>query len=176
MSTTAVPAEPVKPVSQASRSSAAGTYSFWWRSARGTMKPVNPRWASSVRSALTRGALAAPSGGSSNDWKRASNMGGTLLTTPGGGNGPQPRSRAGAEAGAQHQRHPALEMDAVLEHQPVGAVGGKRGIRLRRQQAGKHHASMRAHERCHRGCHPLERAEKDVGEDEIERRAGAESP
>src|SRR5580700_9813303 len=123
MSTMAAPAEPVKPVSHASRSSAAGTYSFWWRSARGTMKPVNPRWASSVRNALTRGAVAAPSGASSNDWKRASNMGGTLLAMPGRGDGP-------AAAPAQHPCHPALEPDPLLEHQPVGAVGGERGIRL----------------------------------------------
>ena len=65
--TIAVPAEPVKPVSQASRSSDAGTYSFWWRSDRGTMNPVRPRRANSVRSAATRGALAARSAWSSND-------------------------------------------------------------------------------------------------------------
>ena len=47
----AAPAEPVKPVSQASRCSDAGTYSFWWRSECGTMKPVKPRRANSVRSA-----------------------------------------------------------------------------------------------------------------------------
>ncbi len=78
MSTIAAPAEPVKPVSQASRSSQAGTYSFCWRSERGTIQPVKPRRASSVRSAATRGPLAARSARSSNDWKRASNMGGNL--------------------------------------------------------------------------------------------------
>ncbi len=57
----AAPAEPVKPVSQASRSSLAGTYSFCWRSARGTMKPSSPRRASSARKAATRPALSARS-------------------------------------------------------------------------------------------------------------------
>ena len=74
-----MPAEPVKPVSQASRSSEAGTYSFWWRSARGTMKPVRPRRASSVRSAATRGALAVGSAGSSNDLEFGFEHGGNLL-------------------------------------------------------------------------------------------------
>jgi hypothetical protein len=60
-STTAAPAEPVKPVSQASRSSAGGTYSFWWRSARGTMKPSRPRRCNSARKAASRSALAARS-------------------------------------------------------------------------------------------------------------------
>src|SRR5215212_5384424 len=65
------PADPVNPVSHASRSSEAGTYSFWWRSARGTIHPVSPRRASSVRNAATRGALAARSVRSSKDWNLA---------------------------------------------------------------------------------------------------------
>jgi len=39
------------------------------------MNPVKLRRAISVRSAATRGPLAARSAGSSKDWKRASNMG-----------------------------------------------------------------------------------------------------
>src|SRR5260370_2712586 len=180
MSATRAPADRVTPVSQAGRSSADGTYSFWWRSARGTMKPVNPRWASSVRSALTRGALAAPSGASSNDWKRASNMGGTLWAMPGGGNGPhtQPPPLAGKGAGgrAQHQCHPAVEVNAALEHHSLGAVGRERGTRLRRQQAGKDHASVRGCEPRDGGCHALQGLKKNIGEDEIERRARADWP
>src|SRR5205823_276163 len=168
MSTTAAPAEPVKPVSQASRCSAPGTYSFWWRSARGTTKPVSPRWASSVRSALTRGALAAPAGASSNDWKRASNMAGTLLAMPAGGNGPP-------AAPAQHQCYPSVEPDAVLEHQALGAVSGERGVRLRRQEAGQDHASMRAREPRQRARHPLQGRKQNIGEDEIERRPRAQA-
>jgi len=38
----AAPADPVKPVSQASRSSLGGRYSFWKRSACGTTKPSRP--------------------------------------------------------------------------------------------------------------------------------------
>ena len=48
----------MKPVSQASRSAQGGTYSFWYSSARGTMKPSRPRRANSARSAATRGAVA----------------------------------------------------------------------------------------------------------------------
>src|SRR2546426_6981980 len=44
------------------------------------MKPSNPRRASSARSAATRGAVDVLSLSSSNDWKRVSNMAGTLLT------------------------------------------------------------------------------------------------
>ncbi len=74
----ATPAEPVKPVSQASRFSDAGWYSFCCKSACGTIQPVRPRRASSVRNAASRGPLAPRSARSSNDWKRASNMGGNL--------------------------------------------------------------------------------------------------
>ena len=57
------PAEPVKPVSQASRSAPVGTYSFWCSSARGTTKPSSPRFASSSRSAATRARALARLGG-----------------------------------------------------------------------------------------------------------------
>ena len=53
-STIAMPAEPVKPVSQASRSAWGGTYSPWCSSARGIAKPCNPSCASRPRSAATR--------------------------------------------------------------------------------------------------------------------------
>src|ERR1700719_2421761 len=129
----ASPAEPVKPVSQARRSAQGGTYSFWKRSARGTTKPSSPRRASSARNAATRGALAPRSPLSSNDWKRASNMGGNLGAAAAAGNG-----AAAARAAHQHQRGPAVEVDAPFER--AGAIGGQRGVRLRRQQAGPHDA------------------------------------
>ena len=58
---------PVNPVSQASRSSLAGRYSFCCRSARGTTKPSRPWRLSSLRSSATRGALCARSLESSKD-------------------------------------------------------------------------------------------------------------
>ena len=183
------------------------------------MKPVKPRRASSVRSALTRGALAAPSGASSNDWNWASNMSGTLLATRPGGNGsrrglwalakflgaglvpavltgPDGRTQGsplltnrshwvmhttwplalaaeGAGRRPQHQRHPALERDAVRQHQPARPIDRERGAPLRGQKAGQHHVAMRRREPCHRGRHPDERREEDIGEDEIERPARA---
>jgi transposase len=73
VSTTARPADPVKPVSQARRSSPGGRYSFIWRSAWGTTKPSSPRRASSARKAATRGAACAASGGSSKVWNWAWN-------------------------------------------------------------------------------------------------------
>ena len=53
----ASPAEPVKPESQARRSSHAATYSFWCSSARGTRKPSSPRRASSARKAAILAAI-----------------------------------------------------------------------------------------------------------------------
>src|ERR1700736_863650 len=69
-----MPAEPVKPVSQASRSSDGATYSFCCWPARGTTKPVSRRRASSSRNADSRAASATPVSGSSNVWNWASNM------------------------------------------------------------------------------------------------------
>ncbi len=63
-------ADPVKPVSQASRSSEAATYSFCCWSARGTTKPVSLRRASSSRKALRRAVSATPLSGSSKVWKK----------------------------------------------------------------------------------------------------------
>src|SRR5438105_3225839 len=123
MSTAATPAEPVNPVSHSSRSSEGGTYSFWWRSARGNTKPVSPRRASSVRNAATRGPLAPPSAGSSNDWKRASNMLGNLLAAQAGGNTCSltlrlhPSRRVWRPS--EHQRHPIVERDAPLKRESL---------------------------------------------------------
>ena len=72
--TMARPAEPVKPDSQARRSSEGGTYSFCCSSARGTTNPVRLRRASSSRNADSRAVSATPASGSSNVWKRASNI------------------------------------------------------------------------------------------------------
>ena len=55
-----MPAEPVKPVSQASRSDDFGTYSPWCSSARGTMKPSSDSSFSLARS--SGGALGALGG------------------------------------------------------------------------------------------------------------------
>ena len=107
----ATPAEPVKPVSQASRSSEGGRYSLWWQSACGTMKPVSPRRASSVRSAMTRGALAAGIGGVVEGLEFRFEHGGNLFLRP-----------------PQYQRRPAVEHNAALEHEALRAIGGERGI------------------------------------------------
>ena len=52
--TTAVPADPVKPVSQANRSAQGGRYSFWYSSACGMMNPDKPCLANCERKFLTR--------------------------------------------------------------------------------------------------------------------------
>ena len=65
-----MPAEPVKPVSHASRSACPGTYSDWCSSARGTTKPCTPADAIAARSAAMRPAPAARSPASSKLWKR----------------------------------------------------------------------------------------------------------
>ena len=101
------------------------------------MKPSSPRRASSARSAATRGALAPRSPRSSNDWKCASNMGGNLGAAAAAGNG---AARPGAAH--EHQRRPAVEVDAPFERQR--AIGGERGVRLRRQQAREDDAARRA--------------------------------
>ncbi len=62
------PAEPVKPVSQASRSSQGATYSPWCASARGTMKPSSPSAAITSRSAASRGGPWSGRAVTSNDW------------------------------------------------------------------------------------------------------------
>src|SRR5581483_9034633 len=56
--TTARPAEPLKPVSQQSRSACGGTYSPWCSSARGTRQPASPWRFSSPRSAASRARIA----------------------------------------------------------------------------------------------------------------------
>jgi hypothetical protein len=66
--------EPVKPVSQASRSSEGGTYSFCCWSARGTTNPLKLRFANSSRKADKRALKATPASGSSNVWNSASNI------------------------------------------------------------------------------------------------------
>ena len=134
-STMASPAEPVKPVSQASRSAQGGTYSFWKRSARGTTKPSSPRRASSARNAATRGALAPRSLAilerleTRLEHARQSRSGGGGAAT----------ARRAARAAHQHQRGPAVEVDAPFEraardrrrarHSPAPAAGrtGRRG-------------------------------------------------
>src|ERR1700722_5289177 len=161
------PADPVKPVSQASRSSDGGTYSFWKRSVRGTMKPSSPRTLSSARYAATRGAVAPGSARSSNDWKSASNMRVNLGGRPGGGN-PAPSPRAPRE----HQRGPAVDVDAPFERQrPISC---DHRIGLRRQYPGQDDAGTGRRQMAQRRSDARQRAEQDIGEDQIERRAGAD--
>ena len=162
-----MPAEPVKPVSQASRSAHGGTYSFWKRSARGTMKPSRPRLASSARSAATRGALSARSLRSSNDWKWASNM--TAIYEAGT---PSGNAGAGPLAADQDQRGPAVEIDPPFERQ--AAIGRDGGVGLGRQQAGQHDARAGRGEPRQRRGEALQRPQQDIGEDEIVGRALAE--
>src|SRR5262249_38580853 len=192
MSTIAAPAEPVNPVSHASRSSQAGTYSFCWRSARGTMQPVKPRRVSSVRSAATRGALAARWSRSSNDWKRASNMAAIYGAAGGAAMRPSyfvgwverarpnalqlpPLSRGGSRKSStqptrscQHQRRPAVEANSPFEHQSARTIAGERRIRLRRQQSGEDDPPVWRNEPAGGRREPFERLEQDVGKDERE--------
>src|SRR5262249_54933940 len=164
------PAEPVKPVSQASRSSDAGTYSFWCRSARGTMKPVKCRRANSVRTALTRWALAARSAWSSNDWKRASNMA-AIYGRRSGAAMPLIAYLPASPGTLQNQRRPAFEPEAPDEHESARAVARERRVGLRQEQTRQHDLPIRGEQARQRRGQPLQRLEQDVGEDQVERGA-----
>ena len=54
------------------------------------------------------------------------------------------------------------------------AIGGERGIGLRGQKAGQHDAAARRDDPGQRRGEALQRLKQDIGEDEIERRAGAD--
>src|SRR5215211_8044383 len=175
----ATPAEPVNPVSQANRSSDAGRYSFWWRSARGTMKPVSPRRASSARNRSTRAAVAARSSTSSKVWNWASNIAGTLWAGWGWGNRAWVHGCGASSWGRQaspsrsdhHERRPAVELDAAFERKPLRAVGRQRGVRLTGQQAGQDDTGTGTKNARHRCCQLLQWREQDVGENEVVGRA-----
>src|ERR1700704_32076 len=107
------------------------------------MKPVRPRRANSVRSALTRWALAARSAWSSNDWKRASNM--AAIYGPGG-----EAAMLSATRAREDQCRPALEPDATREHEPTRAIAGQRRGGLRQQQPREHDLSVRGNQARHR--------------------------
>src|SRR5262245_39265134 len=66
-----------------------------------------------------------------------------------------------------HQGGPAIEVDAAFEHQAVRAIGGERGIGLRRQQARQDHARAGREQAPHRRGQPLERRQENIGEHEI---------
>ena len=91
-------------------------------------------------------------------------MGGNLGAGAAAGNG-----AAAARAAHQHQRGPAVEVDAPFER--AGAIGGERGVRLRRQQAGQDDAGAGRGQSLQRRGQALQRSEQNIGEDEIERRA-----
>jgi hypothetical protein len=94
-------------------------------------------------------------------------MGGNLGAGAAAGNGAAP-----ARAAHQHQRGPAVEVDAPFER--AGAIGGQRGVRLRRQQAGQDDAGAGRGEFPQRRGQALQRPEQDVGEDESKRRVPAD--
>ena len=62
---------------------------------------------------------------------------------------------------------------AIAPFEPERAIGGERGIGLRRQQAGQHDAAAGRDDLGQRRGEALQRLEQNVGEDEIERRVGA---
>ena len=93
--------------------------------------------------------------------------GGNLGAGAAAGNG-----AAAARAAHQHQRGPAVEVDAPFER--ASAIGGQRGVRLRRQQAGQDDAGAGRGQLLQWRGDALQRSEQDIGEDEIERRAPAD--
>jgi hypothetical protein len=72
----------------------------------------------------------------------------------------------------QYQRGPALNVEPPLKRERP--VGGKRGVRLRRQQAGQHDAAARRQPRPQRRGEALQRPQQDIGEDQAKRRPRAE--
>src|SRR5262245_41032394 len=66
-----------------------------------------------------------------------------------------------------HQGSPAIEVDAAREHEAVRAIGGERGIGLRRQQSRQDHVRAGREQAPHRRGQPLERRQQNIGEHEI---------
>src|SRR5580692_9662967 len=74
----------------------------------------------------------------------------------------------------ENERRPAVEQDALFEDETVRPVGRERRAGLARQEPRQDHARARLRADADRSCEPLELAEHDIGEYEIERRAGAQ--
>src|SRR5499427_11152463 len=127
------------------------------------MKPSRPRRLSSARSAARRSPPGPRSARSSKDWNRASNITGNLLSLCPKG------ERVWT---LEDQGGPTVELDAPLQREL--AIGRERRIRLRFQQAGENDAAARRN-RCAQGRRQLlQRRKEDIGQDQIERRAGAQ--
>ena len=74
-----------------------------------------------------------------------------------------------ARAVGEHERRPAVKLDAPFEDKRP--VRRHRGIGLRRQETGDDDAAARGQQSFERRGDALQRAEQNVGEDEIEGRA-----
>src|ERR1700751_941827 len=121
------------------------------------IKPSSPRRFNSARSAASRGAPAARSLRSSNDWNRASNMFDNLPFRPLDGEGGPV---------LENQGSPAFEPDAPL-HLKV-RISGARGISLGVQQTGDDDAAARSDNPCQRSSQLLQWREQNIGKDQIE--------